>query len=66
MHKVVAKITGVLCRATGAGVALRLKQLDRELARLLVCSGGRLTDSLEFELVQRLLSERRNFVTRGD
>jgi len=66
MHKVVAKITGVLYRAMGATADLRQKQLNREMARLLVRSGGRLTDSLEFELVQRLLSESRNFVTRGD
>jgi hypothetical protein len=66
MHKVVAKITGVLYRATGAGADLRLKQHDRELARLLARSGGRLTDSLEFESVQRLLNESRNFIARGD
>jgi hypothetical protein len=34
MYKVVAKITGVLYRATGASVDLRLKQDDRALARL--------------------------------
>jgi hypothetical protein len=66
MHKVVAKITGVLYRATDAGVDLRLKQHDRELARLLARSGGRLTDSLEFESMQRLLNESRNFIARGD
>jgi hypothetical protein len=66
VHKVVAKILGVVYRATGAGVGLRLNQHDRELARLLVRSGGRLTDSLEFELVQRLLSESRNFLARAD
>ena len=66
MHKVVAKITGVLYRATSAGGDLRLRQHDRELARLLVRSGGRLTDSLEFESLQRLLSESRNFMPRAD
>jgi hypothetical protein len=61
MHKVVAKITGVLHRARGASAGFCRKQADRDLAQLQVRSGERVTDSLEFEMFQRLLSERRNF-----
>jgi hypothetical protein len=62
MHKVVAKITGVLHRARGASAGFCRKQADRDLAQLQVRSGERVTDSLEFEMFQRLLSERRNFI----
>jgi hypothetical protein len=61
MHKFVAKVTGVLCRAKGVSAGLCQKQADRGLTRLQVRSEERVTDSLEFELFQRLLNERRNF-----
>jgi hypothetical protein len=62
MHKVVEKITGVLYRAKDATAELRPKRADRDLVKFLLRSGGRLTDSLEFEFFERLLAERRNLV----
>jgi hypothetical protein len=62
VHKVVEKITGVLFRAKDATAELRPKRADRDLVKFLLRSGGRLTDSLEFEFFEHLLAERRNLV----
>jgi hypothetical protein len=62
MHKVVTKITGALYRARDASAELRPKRADRDLVKILLQSGGRLTDGLEFEFFERRLAERRNFV----
>ena len=57
MPKVVTAVAGVLGRAIRAVPEARQKQIDREMASLIVRSGGRLTDGLEFEMMQRALGE---------
>jgi hypothetical protein len=47
---------GLLRRIFAAVVDWRERQVDRDMARLLVQSSGRLTDELEREMTQRLLS----------
>ena len=61
MHNVVATVTGVVGRAIRAIPESRQKRIEREVAEFIERSGGRLTDSLEFEMVQHLLGERRAF-----
>jgi hypothetical protein len=47
---------GVLQRIFDAIFASRQKQVDRDIARFLARSGGRLTDDMEREMTQRLLT----------
>jgi hypothetical protein len=50
------KTLGLFQRILAAIVDWRERQVDRDMARLLVQSSGRLTDELEREMTQRLLS----------
>ena len=52
----VANKAGVLRRIFDAIVEQRQKQADRDIARFLARSGGRLTDDMEREMTQRLLT----------
>ena len=52
----VASKAGVLRRIFDAIIEPRHKQADRDIARLLARSGGRLTDDIEREMTQRLLT----------
>ena len=47
---------GLLRRVVRAMVESRQRQTDREIARFLAQSGGRLTDDMERRLTQHLLS----------
>jgi hypothetical protein len=47
---------GVLRRIFDAIFESRQKQADRDIARFLARSGGRLTDDIEREITQRLLT----------
>ena len=47
---------GLLRRIVRAMVESRQRQTDREIARFLAQSGGRLTDDMERRLTQHLLS----------
>ena len=55
MPRMVSAVTGAVGRALGVVPKLQHKQLDREMANLIMRSGGRLTDSVEFEIMQRAL-----------
>jgi hypothetical protein len=52
----VARKAGLLRRIFDAIVEQRQKQADRDIARFLARSGGRLTDDMEREMTQRLLT----------
>ena len=52
----VASKAGILRRIFEAGVEWRQKQTDRDIVRFLARSGGRLTDDIERETTQRLLT----------
>jgi hypothetical protein len=65
MNNVVAKISVVAWRAFSVLPVSRQKQFDRELARFLARSGGRLTDGIEFEMTQHLLGSMSNFCEPG-
>lgn len=52
----VANKAGVLRRIFDALIESRQKQADRDIARFLARSGGRLTDDMEREMTQRLLT----------
>ena len=52
----VANKAGVLRRIFDAIFESRQKQADRDMARFLARSGGRLTDEMEREMTQRLLT----------
>jgi hypothetical protein len=54
----VANKAGVLRRIFDAIVEPRQTQVDRDIARILARSGGRLTDDIEREMTQRLLTGR--------
>jgi hypothetical protein len=56
MNNAVAKIMGAVYRAASAVPESRQEQTDRELAEFVARSGGRLTDSIEFAMVQHLLN----------
>jgi hypothetical protein len=47
---------GLLMRVVRAMVESRQRQTDRQIARFLARSGGRLTDDMERRLTQHLLS----------
>jgi hypothetical protein len=51
-----AKLKRPARRLTGALEAQRHREVDREIARLLAASGGRITDSLEREIMQKVLA----------
>ena len=52
----VANMVGVLRRIFDALIETRQKQADRDIARFLARSGGRLTDNMEREMTRRLLT----------
>ena len=56
----VAKKAGILRRIFDAIYESRQRQTDREIARFLAPSGGRLTDDLERELTRRLMTSNWN------
>ena len=47
------KLKGLARRLSYAFAAQRQREVDREIARLLARSGGRLTDSLEREIMRK-------------
>jgi hypothetical protein len=51
-----ANRAGVLRRIFDAIIEPRQKQADRDIVRFLARSGGRLTDDIEREMTQRLLT----------
>jgi hypothetical protein len=51
-----AKLKRLARRLTDALEAQRRREVDREIARLLAQSGGRLTDSLEREIMQKVFA----------
>ena len=51
-----AKLKRLVRRLTDALEARRRSEVDREIARLLAQSGGRLTDSLEREIMQKVFA----------
>jgi hypothetical protein len=51
-----AKLKRLARRLTGALQAQRRSGVDREIASLLAQSGGRLTDSLEREIMQKVFA----------
>ena len=50
-----AKLARLARRLTDALAAQRQREVDREIARLLARSGGRITDSMEREMMRRAL-----------
>jgi hypothetical protein len=53
---VAAKLRGLARRLTHAREAQRRNEVDREIARLLAQSRGRLTDSMEREIMQKVFA----------
>ena len=51
-----AKLKRLARRLTGALEASRRSEVDREIARLLAQSGGRLTDGLEREIMRKVFA----------
>ena len=51
-----AELKRLARRLTDALEALRRRDVDRDIARLLAQSGGRLTDSLEREIMQKVFA----------
>ena len=51
-----AKLEGLARRLNDALETRRRSEVDREIARLLAQSGGRLTDSLEREIMRKVFS----------
>jgi hypothetical protein len=51
-----AKLRRLARRLTDALDAQRRREVDREIARLLAQSGGRLTDSLEREIMRKVFA----------
>ena len=51
-----AKLKRLARRLTDALAAQRQREVDREIARLLARSGGRITDSMEREIMQKVLA----------
>ena len=51
-----AKLKRLARRMTGGLAAQRQRELDREIARLLARSGGRITDSMEREMMGKALA----------
>ncbi len=51
-----AKLKRLARRLTGGLTARRQSEVDREMARLLTRSGGRITDSMEREMMSKALA----------
>ena len=51
-----AKLARLARRLSNAPAAQRQKEVDREMARLLARSGGRVTDSMEREMMEKALA----------
>ena len=51
-----AKLKRLARRLTDALAAQRQREVDREIARLLARSGGRITDSMEREIMQKVFA----------
>ena len=51
-----AKLKILARRVTGALEAQRRREVDREIGRLLARSGGRLTDSMEREIMEKVFA----------
>jgi hypothetical protein len=51
-----AKLKRMARRLTYAVAARRQREMDREIGRLLARSGGRLTDSMEREIMQKVFA----------
>jgi hypothetical protein len=51
-----AKLKRLVRRVTGALEAQRRNEVDREIGRLLARSGGRITDSMEREIMQKVFA----------
>ncbi len=51
-----AKLKGLARRLRYALAAQRQREVDREIARLLARSGGRITDSMEREIMQKVFA----------
>ena len=51
-----AKLKRLVRRVTGALEAQRRNEVDREIRRLLARSGGRITDSMEREIMQKVFA----------
>ncbi|HZZ23610.1 MAG TPA: hypothetical protein VFE60_14010 [Roseiarcus sp.] len=51
-----AKLARLARRLTGALAQQRQTEVDREFARVLARSGGRITDSMEREMMQKALA----------
>jgi hypothetical protein len=64
--KVVSAVAETLGRVNPAVPESRQKRIEREMVNLVISSGGRLTDSLEFEMTQRLLGETSHLVETQD
>jgi hypothetical protein len=52
-----ATLSGFLRRLIGAIYDSRQRQTDREVARILARSGGRITDASEREMTRRLMGQ---------
>ena len=50
-----ARLARLVHRLSGVPLAQRQRQVDREIAGLLARSGGRLTDSMEREMMEKAL-----------
>jgi hypothetical protein len=53
---IAAKLARLARRLTAALAARRQREVEREIARLLARSGGRITDSIEREIMRNALS----------
>jgi hypothetical protein len=51
-----AKLARLARRLSEAPAAQRQREVDREIARLLASSGGRITDSIEREMMEKVLA----------
>ncbi|MBV8106993.1 MAG: hypothetical protein JO223_20665 [Hyphomicrobiales bacterium] len=51
-----AKLARLARRLSDAFAAERQRELDREIARVLARSGGRITDSMEREMMQKIFA----------
>jgi hypothetical protein len=51
-----ASLARLARRLTDALAAQRQREVDREIARILACSGGRITDSMEREIMRKVLA----------
>jgi hypothetical protein len=51
-----AKLARLARRLSDAPAAQRQREVDREIARLLASSGGRITDSMEREMMEKVLA----------